>query len=212
MFNLKEKNMHKKISKSMRAFSVAMSIIAGSSAPSYAYVMNSFDSLTNLTAGPNTSIAIDNVNYIEGTGSVKMSWDASVNPTGYFDWNLPTATNLTGDKTSFAAYTPSFITEVSIEWIDSSGQVAEGWYWNITPYLSDQWNPFTATQGDTSGAAIHIVGPGDITQVTLIRFDEVSSNGTISYNNWEPVPEPNTVLLLGTGLALFARARKKILA
>jgi hypothetical protein len=204
--------MNNKLTKSARMIALALGLTAGPAVPSYAYVMNTFDSLTNLTAGPNTSIAIDNVNYIEGTGSVKMSWDANVNSRGYFDWTLPGVTNFTGESTSFAAYTPSYITDVSIEWYDSSGRLVEGWYW--TPSLSNQWNPFTAIQGNASGATGHIIGSGDITQIASIRFDEISvlKDGTVSYNNWDPVPEPNTILLLGSGLALLAGARKKMLA
>lgn len=202
--------MNKKLTKRARMLGLVLSLIAGPAIPSHAYVMNSFDSLTNLTAGPNSSIAIDNVNFIEGTGSVKMTWDASVNPRGYFDWNLPVTTNFTGESTSFAAYTPPYITGISFELIDSSGQLVESWTW--TSSLSNQWNQFTAIQGNSSGATSYIVGPGDITQISWIRFDEVSSNGTISYNNWEPVPEPNTVLLIGTGLVFLAGLQRKKLS
>lgn len=201
--------MHKKLSKSIRAFSLALSIIAGSNAPSYAYVMNSFDSLANLTPGPNTSIAIDNVNYYEGTGSVQMSWNADINKTGSFSWTLPSTVDMTGEKISFMAYAPSDITQIGFELIDSSGNVAETWSWNVAPALYDTWSPFTVTQGSLSGATSYTVGTGNINQIAYGRWIETTNADGTRTNHWDTTPEPNTVLLIGTGLVFIAGLQRK---
>jgi hypothetical protein len=197
--------MNNKLTKSARMLGLVLGLAAGPAVPSYAYVMNSFDSLTGLTAGTNSSIAIDNTNYYQGTGSVLLSWSGG---TGYFDWTLPTVTNFTGETTSLAAYDSSNITRIGFELIDSSGLVAESWYWNVQPSQYNIWTPLTITQGSASGASVYTIGPGDITQIAYARFHD-DGHGN---NYWDTTPEPGTVLLLGTGLALLSVKQRKMLA
>jgi hypothetical protein len=173
-------------------------------------IQNSFDSLDSLAAGEGTSIEMDTSTFMEGAGAIKMSWDASVNERGYFDWILPEDPDARGWTVKFNVNPPSFITEISLELIDESGKVAEGWYWNVQPSWYGRFNTITVTQGNLSGATSRNEGPGDITKVTRIRFDERSGNGGWSYNYWDFTfvsPEPTTIIMLSLG-GLLLRRRK----
>jgi len=201
--------MNKKLTKSARMLGLVLGLAAGPALPSYAYVMNSFDTLTNLTPGTNSSIVIDNVNYYEGTGSVLLSWTGG---TGSFDWTLPTVTNFTGETITFAAFDPSDITRIGFELVDSGGLVAESWYWNVKPSQYNTWTPLAVTQGSVSGASGYTIGAGDISQIAYGRWIDYTDSFGLRHNRWDATPEPGTALLLGTGLALLAGARRKMLA
>jgi len=188
------------------------------SANAYTYT-NSFDSLDGLTAGTGTTIEIDNGTYMEGTGSVKMSWDSGATSAtsgrGYFDWALPKDPDLTDAVIKFNVLAPAFITTVSLELIDAAGEVAEAWYWDMAAFADDVFLEFTVVQGNASGADTYILGTGDITNIVAIRFDEVDVvyDGRV-YNYWDyltitssTIPEPATILMLTLG-GLLLRRRK----
>ena len=191
--------MYNKLTKSARMLGLVLGLSAGPAVPSYAYVI-SFDTLTNLTPAPGSSIAFDNANPYQGKDSILLNWSGG---TGYFDYALPSVTNFSGETISFAAYDSSSITQIAFELLDSSKNVAAGWYWNVQPSQYNIWTPLTVTQGSASGATLYTTGTGDITQIKYLRMTDTGTGP----NGWA-TPEPGTVLLLGTGLALLSVKRR----
>lgn len=173
-------------------------------------LINECDSLADFVAGADTSISLV-MDTETGNSRIRMDWEVTAdNDRGYFDWLLPEDPDFTGLGVQFDVMPPSFITEISCELIDTSGKVAEGWYWNVQQSWKGRMNTLTVMVGNQSGATSHTTGPGDITSVVKIRFDERGSTFGWTYNEWDMLmvtPEPATLFLLGVG-ALWVRKQK----
>jgi hypothetical protein len=183
------------------------SALSANAAP--VYLSNSFDTLTSLSANPNTFISTENIIVAEGTGAVRMTWNSLINSEGSFNWMLPGTFDLTDTVISFQAYTPSNISEVSLKLFDTSGKLAQSWSWNSSFYQFNQYNLLTAIEGDPFSGSSFVAGPGQISSINRITLGEIGADG-VSFNLWDntnirPIPEPATLTLLAVGLCGLLR-------
>lgn len=187
----------------------AASAICANAAP--LYLTNSFDTLNNLIPASNTNLSIDNINYVEGSGSLRMTWNATANDTGYFDWNLPGVFDFTNSQIQFSAYPPIDITEIGFQLIDINNEVVESWRWSVLPPWYNRFNTFSVLEDNPSGATFYADGLGDITRIVRARWIEKTNSNGIRFNEWDNAvitPEPGTSGLLGIGLCgLFWKKR-----